>query len=65
VRPKPGAPVSTPLRWDELGSGVRPRDFGTAEVLERIARHGDLFAPVLEDPRPLAPAARRLDALGD
>ena len=28
VRPKPGAPVSTPLRWKELGPKVRPRDFG-------------------------------------
>ena len=65
VRPKPGAPVSTPLRWEELGERVRPRDFGMAEALERIARHGDLFAPVLEDPRPLAPAARRLDRLDD
>jgi bifunctional non-homologous end joining protein LigD len=65
VRPKPGAPVSTPLRWEELRSGLVPRDFGMAVALERIARHGDLFAPVLEDPRPLAPAARRLDALDD
>jgi bifunctional non-homologous end joining protein LigD len=65
VRPKPGAPASTPLRWEELTPGLRPRDFGMAVALERIERHGDLFAPVLEDPRPLAPAARRLDALYD
>src|SRR5258706_7210132 len=58
VRPKPGAPVSTPLRWEELRSGLVPRDFGMSVALERIALHGDLFAPVLEDPRPLAPAAR-------
>jgi hypothetical protein len=32
-------------------------------VLERIERHGDLFAPVLEEPRPLAAAARRLARL--
>ena len=63
VRPRPGAPVSTPLRWEELGSGLRPSDFGMAVALERIAQHGDLFAPVLEDPRPLAAAAGRLDAL--
>jgi hypothetical protein len=44
--------VSTPLRWEELRSGLRPRDFGIAVALERIAQHGDLFAPVLEDPRP-------------
>ena len=28
-----------------------------------VAEHGDLFAPVLEDPRPLAPAARALAKL--
>ena len=33
VRPKPGAPVSTPLRWEELGEKVRPRDFGMREAL--------------------------------
>jgi bifunctional non-homologous end joining protein LigD len=65
VRPRPGAPVSTPLRWEELRSGLRPSDFGMAGVLERIARQGDLFAPVLEEPRPLAPASRHLDALCD
>ena len=30
VRPKPGAPVSTPLGWDELTEDVQPRDFGMA-----------------------------------
>jgi bifunctional non-homologous end joining protein LigD len=57
VRPKPGAPVSTPLHWEELTPTVRPRDFGMNEALRRIEEHGDLYAPVLEDPRPLAPAA--------
>ncbi len=60
VRPKPGAPVSTPLRWEELTPDVRPRDFTMAVALGRIAEHGDLYAPVLEDPRPLARAARQL-----
>jgi bifunctional non-homologous end joining protein LigD len=63
VRPKPGAPVSTPLRWDELDSSVEPRRFTMDVALERIAEHGDLFVPVLEDPRPLAAAARKLDKL--
>src|SRR4051794_11924567 len=63
VRPKPGAPVSTPLRWDELRKGIRPRDFTMGVALERVAKHGDLFAPVLEEPRPLAPAARALGKL--
>jgi bifunctional non-homologous end joining protein LigD len=63
VRPKPGAPVSTPLRWEELTPEVRPRDFTMAVALQRIAEHGDLFAPVLEAPRPLAAAAKRLSSL--
>jgi bifunctional non-homologous end joining protein LigD len=63
VRPKPGAPVSTPLHWDELRHGIKPRDFALEVALERIAQHGDLFVPVLEEARPLAPAARALATL--
>src|SRR2546425_8881119 len=64
VRPKPGAPVSTPLRWEELTPRVRPRDFGMEQALRRIEEHGDLYAPVLEEPRLLAPAAKKLKRLG-
>jgi bifunctional non-homologous end joining protein LigD len=64
VRPKPGAPVSTPLQWEELKPGVSPRDFGMQQALDRIAEHGDLFEPVLKDARPLAPAAKKLERLG-
>ena len=60
VRPKPGAPVSTPLRWEELGEKVRPRDFGRREALERIERHGDLFEPVLKGGQGIAQALRQL-----
>ena len=62
VRPKPGAPVSTPLRWEELGAKVRPRDFGRREALERIERLGDLFEPVLRGGQSLGAALRRLRA---
>jgi bifunctional non-homologous end joining protein LigD len=63
VRPKPGAPVSTPLRWEELTPDVRPRDFTMAVALERVDSQGALFAPVLESPRPLRAAATRLERL--
>jgi len=63
VRPKPGAPVSTPLHWEELTENVRPRDFSMRVVLDRVERYGDLFAPVLEDARPLGAAARKLGRL--
>jgi len=60
VRPKPGAPVSTPLRWEELGEKVRPRDFGMREALARVQKHGDLFEPVLESGQALGPALRKV-----
>jgi bifunctional non-homologous end joining protein LigD len=60
VRPRPGAPVSTPLRWEELTPKVRPRDFGMRDVLERIEQHGDLYEPVLRGGQSLGPALRSL-----
>jgi bifunctional non-homologous end joining protein LigD len=63
VRPKPGAPVSTPLRWEEVRDGLDWRAFTMDAVLERVARHGDLFEPVLGGGPPLGPAARRLERL--
>jgi len=60
VRPKAGAPVSTPLRWEELGEKVRPRDFGMREALARVEKHGDLFEPVLQGGQALGPALRQL-----
>jgi bifunctional non-homologous end joining protein LigD len=60
VRPKPGAPVSTPLRWEELGEKVRPRDFGMREALGRVEKHGDLFEPVLNGGQGLNAALRQL-----
>jgi bifunctional non-homologous end joining protein LigD len=60
VRPRAGAPVSTPLRWDEVQSGLDPAAFTMDVVLERIARDGDLFARVLEGGQSLASALRAL-----
>ena len=59
VRPRPGAPVSTPLRWDELTEDVTPRQFGTREVLARVERVGDLYEPVLRGGQALGPALRK------
>ena len=41
--------VSTPLSWDEVadGAGGEPLIFEAAEVLDRIAESGDLFADTL------------------
>ena len=49
VRPGPGAPVSTPLRWDEVNETLDPLAFTMDVVLERVRREGDLFRPVLDE----------------
>jgi bifunctional non-homologous end joining protein LigD len=60
VRPRPGAPVSTPLRWDEVTPKLDPTAFTMDVVLERIRRHGDLFGGVLTTRQRLEPALRKL-----
>lgn len=47
LRPKKGAPVSMPLEWDEVRTGLKPTDFNIENALERIKTKGDLFKPVL------------------
>jgi bifunctional non-homologous end joining protein LigD len=40
--------VSTPVSWQEVGSG-ETLSFSATEVLDRVGKHGDLFADVLSD----------------
>jgi bifunctional non-homologous end joining protein LigD len=47
VRPLPGAPVATPLRWDEVTGELDPRAFTLATVPPRVAALGDLHEPLL------------------
>ena len=52
-RPKPGAPVSMPLRWDELDD-VYPTDFTILTAPARIAEVGDPWADILSHKHDLA-----------
>ena len=45
VRPKPGAPVSAPLAWEELAD-VAPEDFTVATMPTRFAQVGDRHAGI-------------------
>ena len=60
LRPLPGAPVSTPLDWDELDDDIEPGDFRIDNLWDRFAE-GDRFAPVLTDRQSLTTA---MEALG-
>jgi bifunctional non-homologous end joining protein LigD len=44
-----GAPVSTPIEWDELDEpGLRPDSYTMRTVLDRLAERGDPFRPLLQ-----------------
>jgi bifunctional non-homologous end joining protein LigD len=60
VRPKADAPVSTPLRWDEVNENLDPAAFTMEAVLARVKKYGDLFEGVLENKQSLGAALRRL-----
>jgi bifunctional non-homologous end joining protein LigD len=58
VRPKAGAPVSTPLRWDEVDESLEPGAFTMDVVRRRIEQHGDLFEGVLKTRQSLGAALK-------
>src|SRR3546814_13487134 len=70
LRARPRPTVSTPVTWDEVDAAAagEPLSFESAEVIARVADHGDLFAPALTleqhlpcTPRPRALWAHRLE----
>jgi bifunctional non-homologous end joining protein LigD len=60
VRPRPGAPVSTPLRWSEVNEDLDPLAFTMPAVLDRIRKHRDLFEGVLTTKQRLTDALKAL-----
>jgi bifunctional non-homologous end joining protein LigD len=60
VRPKAGAPVSTPLAWDEVNESLDPTAFTMEAVLERVRAEGDLFEGVLKTKQSLSKALAAL-----
>ena len=60
VRPKPGAPVSAPLTWDEVGE-CAPEDFTVATMPARFAEVGDRFATIDDKAHALNPLLEMYD----
>lgn len=65
VRPRPGAPVATPLTWDELkDEAIGPRHWTLHTIPDRLAKHGDPWSAPSRNRRSLRAARRRLGELG-
>jgi DNA primase len=63
VRPKPGAPVSAPVTWDELEE-VQPEDFTVATMPDRFAGVGDLHEAIDEAAHSLEPLLELFESQG-
>jgi bifunctional non-homologous end joining protein LigD len=50
VRPRPQAPVSAPVSWQEVQAGFDIQDFTIDTMPERLSRLGDLWEPLLHTP---------------
>lgn len=63
LRAYPGAPVATPLSWDEVKPGLKPQQFHIGNVLRRFERVGDLFAGVLRKPQEMEKALEKISQM--
>jgi bifunctional non-homologous end joining protein LigD len=63
ARAYPGAPVSTPLTWEEVTPMLHPSQFNIKNAPKRFARTGDLFEGVLKKPQSLVKALGKLNTL--
>jgi bifunctional non-homologous end joining protein LigD len=59
LRPKPGAPVSMPLYWEEVKKGLKITDFNITNAFARVKREGDIFKAVLGKGVDIEKALRR------
>jgi hypothetical protein len=62
LRPRPGAPVSTPMTWRQLAEVRDPRDFNLMTVPEFLA-DGDPWASIEDEVHSLEPLLKLWEAL--
>ena len=61
VRARPGAQVSTPFLWEELDGSFHPDRLTMHVVTDRVARHGDPWAGMHEQPQSIEPLLAMYD----
>lgn len=62
VRARPGAPVATPLDWEEIGR-TDPRSYTIGNIFRRLGQREDPWRDAWQRPENLTAADRRLDEL--
>lgn len=64
VRGRPGAPVATPIDWDELADiDLGPRSYTVKNLFRRLGQRADPWMGIDEAARPLGGARDELGAL--
>jgi bifunctional non-homologous end joining protein LigD len=63
LRPRPHAPVSTPVHWNELTESLDPREFTIETVHKLLSKRGDLWKPMLNASIDLDACRRELQIL--
>ena len=61
LRPREGAPVSTPLEWKEVTAHLDPLDYNIRTVPERMARRGDAWRDLFKKRLDLNAALARFE----
>jgi bifunctional non-homologous end joining protein LigD len=62
LRPKPNAPVSTPLDWSEVKKGLTASTYTIHNIFDRLKSVGDLFQPILEKGINLQSVLKKIEA---
>ena len=63
VRAREGAPIATPITWDELRDGADPRDWTLQNVRRRLGQRDDPWKDVRRHGRSLATRTETLESL--
>ena len=63
IRPKPGAPVSMPLHWEEVKKGLKMLDFNITNAVARIKEQGDIFKPVMAKGIDMEKTVKKIESL--
>ncbi len=62
LRPKPGAPVSMPLHWEEVTKGIKITDYNIFNAIDRLKNEGDIFKGVLGKGIDLKKALKKINS---